>query len=109
MTEFIGKFFARLLPLLLFLVIMVVVSRYVFGVGQTGIQELALYLHALIFLGCAGWAYIADEHVRVDIFYQNASPAYKKLINNLGIILFLAPAMGIIGFYSIDFVATSWA
>ena len=109
MTEFIGKFFARLLPLLLVLVIMVVVSRYVFGVGRTDIQELALYLHGLIFLGCAGWAYIADEHVRVDIFYRNASPAYKKLINTLGIILFLAPVMGIIGFYSIDFVTTSWA
>ena len=32
-------------------VIYIVISRYVFGVGRADLQELALYLHALVFLG----------------------------------------------------------
>ena len=81
MSDYLGRFFARLMPILLILVIVVVIGRYFFDIGRVDIQELALYVHALIFLGCAGWAYSADEHVRVDIFYRNASPVYKKLIN----------------------------
>jgi TRAP-type mannitol/chloroaromatic compound transport system permease small subunit len=73
------------------------------------IQELALYVHALIFLGCAGWAYSADEHVRVDIFYRNASPKYKKIVNTFGILFFLLPMIVVLGYYAIDFVAASWS
>ena len=109
MNDFFGRFFARLLPVLLVLVIIVVVSRYFFGLGRADIQELALYVHALIFLGCAGWAYTSDEHVRVDIFYRSASPKYQKLVNTCGVLFLLAPMVGIIGYYSIDFISTSWA
>jgi len=73
------------------------------------LQELTLYLHALIFLGCAGWAYLEDEHVRVDILYRNSEPRYKKLVNTLGIIFFLFPTIGVLAYYSIDFVSTSWS
>ena len=109
MNDFFGRFFARLLPVLLVLVIIVVVSRYFFGLGRADIQELALYVHALIFLGCAGWAYTSDEHVRVDIFYRSASPKYQKLVNTFGVLFLLAPMVGIIGYYSMDFILASWA
>ena len=89
MSDYLGRFFARLMPVLLILVMVVVIGRYFFDIGRVDIQELALYVHALIFLGCAGWAYSADEHVRVDIFYRNASPTYKKLINTFGIIFYV--------------------
>ena len=109
MSDYLGRFFARLMPVLLLLVLVVVISRYFFGMGRADIQELALYVHALIFLGCAGWAYSADEHVRVDIFYRNASSKYQRVINTLCTVFFLGPMIGILGYYSIDFVATSWA
>ena len=109
MNDFLGKFFARLLPLLLLLVMVVVVSRYFFGLGRADIQELALYVHAVIFLGCAGWAYSSGEHVRVDIFYRSASPRYQKLVNTFGVLFLLAPTIGVVGYYSIDFISASWA
>ena len=109
MGDFLGKFFARLLPVLLLLVMVVVISRYFLGMGRADIQELALYVHALIFLGCAGWAYTADEHVRVDIFYRSASPKYLKLVNTFGVLFLLAPMIGVIGYYSINFISASWA
>ena len=55
MNQSIGKFFSYFLPIIVILVIYIVISRYVFGVGRADLQELALYLHALVFLGCAGW------------------------------------------------------
>ena len=109
MSDYLGRFFARLMPVLLILVMIVVISRYFFGIGRVDIQELALYFHALIFLGCAGWAYSADEHVRVDIFYRNGSPEYKKLVNSLGIFFFLLPTIGVLSYYAIDFVLASWS
>ena len=109
MSDYLGRFFACLMPVLLMLVMVVVIGRYFFGVGRVDIQELALYLHALIFLGCAGWAYSADEHVRVDIFYRNASLEYKKLVNTCGILFFLLPTVGVLGYYALDFVAASWS
>ena len=109
MSDYLGRFFARLIPVLLILVMIVVIGRYFFGIGRVDIQELALYVHALIFLGCAGWAYSADEHVRVDIFYRNASPVYKKTVDTFGIIFFLLPMIGVLGYYATDFVAASWS
>ena len=109
MSNYLGQFFARLIPVLLVLVMIVVIGRYFFGIGRVDIQELALYVHALIFLGCAGWAYSEDEHVRVDIFYRNASPEYKKLVNAFGIFFFLLPTIGVLSYYAIDFVSASWS
>ena len=109
MSDYLGRFFARLIPVLLILVMVVVIGRYFFGIGRVDIQELALYVHALIFLGCAGWAYSEDEHVRVDIFYRNASPKYKKLVNVFGIFFFLLPTIVVLSYYAIDFVSASWS
>ena len=109
MSDYLGRFFARLIPVLLILGLIVVIGRYFFGIGRVDIQELALYVHALIFLGCAGWAYSEDEHVRVDIFYRNSSAEYKKLVNVLGILFFLLPTIGVLSYYAIDFVAASWS
>ena len=109
MSDYLGRFFARLIPVLLILVIIVVIGRYFFSIGRVDIQELALYVHALIFLGCAGWTYSEDEHVRVDIFYRNSSAEYKKLVNVLGILFFLLPTIGVLSYYAIDFVSASWS
>ena len=108
MNQSIGKFIFFFFPIIVILVIYIVISRYVFGVGRADLQELALYLHALVFLGCAGWALAEEEHVRVDILYKDKSESYKKLINTLGLVLFVLPVVFIISFYSIDFIKLSW-
>ena len=43
-----------------------------------------MYIHALIFLGCAGYVQYKDEHVRVDILYTNFSEKGKAWSNLLG-------------------------
>ena len=108
MNQSIGKFFSYFLPIIVVLVIYIVISRYIFGVGRADLQELALYLHALVFLGCAGWALTEEEHVRVDILYKDKPNSYKRFVNTLGLIFFVLPVVFIISFYSIDFIKLSW-
>ena len=108
MNQSIGKFFSYFLPIIVILVIYIVFSRYIFGVGRADLQELALYLHALVFLGCDGWALTEEEHVRVDILYKDKSESYKKLVNTLGLVFFVLPVVFTISFYSIDFIRLSW-
>ena len=108
MNQSIGKFFSYFLPIIVILVIYIVISRYLFGVGRADLQELALYFHALVFLGCAGWALVEEEHVRVDILYKDKSNPYKRIINTLGLVFFVLPVVLIISFYSIDFIKLSW-
>ena len=108
MNQSIGKFFSYFLPIIVILVIYIVINRYLFGVGRADLQELVLYLHALVFLGCAGWALADEEHVRVDILYKDKSESYKRLVNTLGLVFFVLPLVFIISFYSIDFIKLSW-
>ena len=108
MNQSIGKFFSYFLPIIVVLVIYIVINRYLFGVGRADLQELVLYLHALVFLGCAGWALADEEHVRVDILYKDKSESYKRLVNTLGLVFFVLPLVFIISFYSIDFIKLSW-
>ncbi len=105
---FIGKLISLMIPVMTLLMIAVVVARYFFGIGLTGIQELVMYIHALIFLGCAGFVHFKDEHVRVDIFYRGSSDTYKKNTNFILSFLFLIPVCFVIGFYSFELIEMSW-
>ena len=103
-----GKFISLMIPIMTILMIVIIVARYFFGIGLTGVQELVMYIHALIFLGCAGYVHFKDEHVRVDIFYRDSSNTYKKNINFFFSLFFLIPVCFVVGFYSYELVEMSW-
>ena len=103
-----GKFISLMIPIMTILMIVIIVARYFFGIGLTGLQELVMYIHALIFLGCAGYVHYKDEHVRVDIFYRESSDSYKRNINYFLSLVFLIPVCFIIGYYSIELIEMSW-
>ncbi len=106
--NFIGKFISLMIPTIALLMIVIIVARYFIGIGLTGIQELVMYMHALIFLGCAGYVQYKDEHVRVDIFYREASNSYKAKINFFLSLLFLLPLCFVVGYYSIELIYMAW-
>lgn len=105
----IGKNISYLIPVMTLLMVVVIVSRYFFGIGRTDLQELVMYFHSLIFLGCAGYVFNQDEHVRVDIFYREANSKYKDMVNLVCGIIFLLPVCVIIFVYSIDLIYMSWS
>lgn len=87
----------------------VVVLRYAFGAGSIWLQESILYAHAAMFMLAAGWVLQTGAHVRVDIFYTDASPRQKAIIDLLGTVLLLLPFAAILIWFSVPYVARSFA
>jgi TRAP-type mannitol/chloroaromatic compound transport system permease small subunit len=86
----------------------VVVMRYALGIGSIKLQESVLYAHAGLFMLAAAWTLQADGHVRVDIFYTQASPRTRAFIDLLGALVFLLPFAAVLFVLSIPYVKRSW-
>ncbi|MAC79804.1 MAG: C4-dicarboxylate ABC transporter permease [Rhodobacteraceae bacterium] len=86
----------------------VVVQRYVFAISYVWMQDLYIWLNGAMFTAVAGFALLRDNHVRVDIFYRPATARTKAIVDLVGVLLFLAPAMYVVWTYSLPFVQRSW-
>jgi TRAP-type mannitol/chloroaromatic compound transport system permease small subunit len=86
----------------------VVIMRYVFAFGSIPVQESILYFHGILFLLGAGYTLNRGGHVRVDIFYREASPRKKAAIDLFGIIVFLLPVCLATWWYGWSYVVNSW-
>ena len=60
--------------------LIIVMARYIFGIGFLKLQELLIYLHGLSFTLAAGYTLLNDEHVRVDLIYRASSDMYKSCL-----------------------------
>ena len=93
----------------------VVLMRYVFaapdflGISTIWWQELIVYLHGSLIMLAAGYTFLHNGHVRVDIFYREASPDTKDWTDLLGSLLFLLPMCYVIWWSAWPNVANSWA
>ena len=94
------------IPLIL-LTFIVAFMRYILDFGSIAIQEVIIYLHALIFTIGASYTLKNDMHVRIDIFYNNLTPQRKKNINFYGTIFFLIPTCVLIFVTSFNYVLSS--
>jgi len=86
-----------------------VLMRYVLGVGSIWLQESVIYAHGALFMLAAAWTLAADAHVRVDIFYADATPRTKAVVDLLGALLLLLPFALALIYLSFPYVARSWA
>ena len=81
-----------LIWLLLMLVILVnVISRYLFNQGFIQLEELQWHLYATGFLLGLSFAVTQDVHVRVDVLRERWSPELRAWIEIYGILLLLLP------------------
>jgi TRAP-type mannitol/chloroaromatic compound transport system permease small subunit len=86
-----------------------VVARYLFGLGSIWLTETVIYAHAAVFMLAAGWTLRTGGHVRVDIFYAEASVRTKALIDLVGALVLLLPFMLVLIVLSVPYAARSWA
>jgi TRAP-type mannitol/chloroaromatic compound transport system permease small subunit len=105
----VGRAVAWCLLFMLFAEFAVVMMRYVLGVGSVWLQESIPYAHAAVFMLAAAWTLATDGHVRVDIFYADASARTKALVDFLGALVFLIPFALVLLVLSLPYVARSWA
>jgi TRAP-type mannitol/chloroaromatic compound transport system permease small subunit len=86
----------------------VVLMRYAFGIGSIKLQESVLYAHAGLFMLAAAWTLQVGGHVRVDVFYAQAWPRTRALVDLLGALLFLLPFAAALAALSLPYVERSW-
>ena len=107
-NTFIGNLCAIFAFSMVIVVFTVVVLRYGFNIGFIWMQEVYVWLHSFVFMLGAGFTYLANEHVRIDVFYRDASKKYKAIVDLLGNIVLLLPFLYIIWKYSYPFVYRSF-
>ena len=87
----------------------VVLMRYALGLGSIWLKELIIYGHAALFMLAAAWTLRVDRHVRVDIFYADAPPRRKALVDAFGALVFLLPFCLALLWLSLPYVGRSIA
>lgn len=104
-----GKALCWLSLLLVILVCAVVVLRYFLAVPTVLLQEVALYLHATLFMAGIAYCWQQGGHVRVDVFSKHWSHAKVRKMERLGIVFLLLPFCVFLLWGSWDYVGISWA
>lgn len=109
LNEWIGRSVSWLALLIVLVQFLVVVGRYVFGIGSIWMQELITYMFGFLFMLGAAYTLRHDGHVRVDIFYREAEPRTKALVNLIGSLVFLIPICALIFWIAWPYVLQSWS
>ncbi len=72
------------------------VLRYTFSISSNAWLELQWYLFGAVFLLCAGYTLLHNEHIRIDVIAGRLSRRAQTWIDIFGIIFFLLPMAWII-------------
>jgi TRAP-type mannitol/chloroaromatic compound transport system permease small subunit len=86
----------------------VVILRYVFSLGFVWLQESYVWLHGIVFMLGAGYTLLHDGHVRVDIFYREASVRRKAAVDLFGALLLLLPFVVMVFWVAWPYAVVSW-
>jgi TRAP-type mannitol/chloroaromatic compound transport system permease small subunit len=77
------------------------IVRKLFNMSSNAFLELQWYLFSAIFLFCAGYTLLRNEHVRIDVITGRLSAKAQTWIDVLGTVFFLLPM-------AILFIYLSW-
>ena len=108
LNERIGQITAWALLFMVAITFSVVVMRYGFNFGRIAIQESVTYLHAFVFMIASAYTLKHNEHVRVDIFYQDMTLKNKAKVDFFGSVFLLLPFTLFILWVSFGYVLKSW-
>jgi TRAP-type mannitol/chloroaromatic compound transport system permease small subunit len=86
-----------------------VILRYVFNMGWIWMQESVMFMHGFVFMLAGGYTLLAEEHVRIDIFYRPMNDRKKAIINIIGTVFLLFPTCYVIFKYGYPYVSDSWS
>ena len=72
-NEKIGILCSYLIIPIIFITFFIAFMRYVLDFGNIALQEIVIYLHAMVFMIGASYTLKNNVHVRIDIFYNKFS------------------------------------
>ena len=94
---------------LVMLVFFTVILRYFFNISYVFLQELIMYLHALIFMFGISYTLKEKSHVKIDVIFNSLSEKNQLLILLTGTLIFIVPTSLFIIYISMDMVIQSWS
>jgi len=100
LTERIGRFVYWLILVVVIISALNAAVRKAFNYSSNAYLEIQWYLFSFIFLIGAGYTFLRNEHVRIDIVTGRLSPRAQNWIDVFGIVFFLFPMAIIIGWLS---------
>src|SRR5258708_2148625 len=83
-------------------------ARYLFNRSSNAWLELQWYLFAAVFLLCAGYTLLHNEHIRIDVLSSRLSARSRLWIDILGTVLFLLPVSFFIVWLSWPVFMNAW-
>ncbi len=89
--------------------VLIVVMRYVFGMGLIWLQESVVWMHGVVFMLGAAYTLQRDDHVRVDVFYRDMSETRQAIVDLCGVVIFIFPVCAFLIIEALDYVAASWS
>ena len=105
----IGRSVSWLTLVMVLVTFLIVVMRYVFGIGWIWLQESVTWMHAAVFMLAAAYTLTREEHVRVDIFYSGLSNKFKAAIDLFGSVIWLIPFSILVIWASKNFVLSAFS
>ena len=108
LTDNIANGLLYILIVLIVLVFSTVFFRYVFNMSYIIIQEIIMYLHALIFMFGISYALKENSHVKIDVLYNSLNKRAQRVISIAGLVSFILPTALFIIYVSINMVTQSW-
>ncbi|HEX7053791.1 MAG TPA: TRAP transporter small permease subunit [Burkholderiales bacterium] len=83
-------------------------SRYALNMASNAWLELQWYLFAAIFLLCAGYTLLHNEHIRIDVISSRLSRRTQMWIDVFGLVFFLLPVSLYIMWLSWPIFMNAW-
>ncbi len=103
-----GNIISFLSVILIAVIIMQVISRYVFNVNSIAVEELQWHLYAVFIMFGISYAMVNNAHVRVDILRNNFSPKTQSIIEIFGLLFLTLPFVYIVMEYGLEFAQESY-
>ena len=91
MSRFIGKFIIWLVLAAAVISAANAVARKAFSIGSNAFLEIQWYLFGAVFLLGAGYTFLQNAHVRIDVLAGKLSMRTRMIIDIAGILVFLLP------------------
>lgn len=91
----VGACFSWLWLAVVAVILVSVISRYVFSEGSVTMEEIQWHISSVVWLVGLSYAFIHDSHVRVDVIHERLSLRRQVWIELLGMLLLALPFLAI--------------
>jgi TRAP-type mannitol/chloroaromatic compound transport system permease small subunit len=108
LNEKVGRALAWLILVAVIISTVNAVIRKVFNTSSNAWLEAQWYLFGAVFLGCAAYTFLKNEHIRIDIVSSKMSQRYRNTVELIGHVLFLTPLCIMMIWYGFPFFWSSF-